>query len=297
MNSYGFIGLGLIGGSIARKLRQVQPEAKIFICTRNEETKEQAEEAGILDGVFSADGAFRAYTTTAGGAFAGATYSLSLDMLFLCAPVEANLEFLERVAKWAPATTTISDVGSVKTPIIKKAKKLKLKNFVGGHPMMGTEFSGYAASDPGMVKDSAYLVVPTQISDQEHVKRLSDFIRLLEARPMTVQGEDHDRALAAISHLPHVASAALCRVASSEDKEVPLKELCAGGFKDITRISSSDPKLWAEISLENREHVLTMTAKLEEELKAYRELLEKKDQTGLEDFFSGARAYRKDILI
>ncbi|MBQ9437891.1 MAG: prephenate dehydrogenase/arogenate dehydrogenase family protein, partial [Lachnospiraceae bacterium] len=172
MANYGFIGLGLIGGSIAKKLRRIEPNAKIYVCTRNNDAKEAALEDGVLDGVFTTDGAFRAGTTSAGGALGAAPYSVTLDVLFLCAPVEANLELLELVAKWAPAQTTITDVGSVKGPILKLAKKLKLKNFVPGHPMMGTEFSGYAASKEELLKGSVYLLAPLSQTEPSHVHKL-----------------------------------------------------------------------------------------------------------------------------
>ena len=161
---------------------------------------------------------------------------------------------------------------------------------------MGTEFSGYTASSPTMLTGSSYLVVPTGISGKEHVEKLTDLIRKMEARPITVQGEQHDRALAVISHLPHVAAASLSRVAAEEDKDIDLKQLCAGGFKDITRISSSSPELWAEISLENRENVLSSLEKLEAQLADYKALLTAKDMAGLTDFFAGAKAYRDQVI-
>ena len=341
MSTYGFIGLGLIGGSIAQKLKVMDPAAKIFVSTRSEAAKEAAKTDGVMDGEFTPDGS-----------------DVPLDMIFLCAPVEANLELLKRLAKWVPETCTISDVGSVKTPILQLAEELRLPNFVGGHPMMGTEFSGYKAAKLSLLKNAVYLVLPTACSAEAHTKRLSAFIESLEAVPLIVPGSRHDMAVAAISHLPHVVSAALTNTAADTDRKmfpeaaeadqaspgssagsatpgenlhaadavsdpgaaaangsgdptanrsagaaasgdialpVGLRRLSAGGFRDITRISSSSPSLWAEISLENRENVLAMLDAYQEELDRYRKYLTENDLKGLEEFFRCAKTYRDSI--
>ena len=312
MSTYGFIGLGLIGGSIAQKLKVTDPAAKIYVSTRSAAAKEAAKVDGVMDGEFTPDGS-----------------DVPLDMIFLCAPVEANLELLKRLAKWVPKTCTISDVGSVKSPILKLAEELALPNFVGGHPMMGTEFSGYKAAKLSLLKNAVYLVLPTACSEEAHTKRLSTFIESLEAVPLIVPGDRHDMAVAAISHLPHVVSAALTNTAAHTDRRmfpeaeagaaagggsetvvnkaadasstgdialpVGLRRLSAGGFRDITRISSSSPSLWAEISLENRENVLAMLDAYQEELDRYRKCLTENDQKGLEEFFGCAKAYRDSI--
>ena len=340
MSTYGFIGLGLIGGSIAQKLKVTDPAARIYVSTRSAAAKEAAKADGVMDGEFTPDGS-----------------DVPLDMIFLCAPVEANLELLKRLVKWVPKTCTISDVGSVKSPILKLAEELALPNFVGGHPMMGTEFSGYKAAKLSLLKNAVYLVLPTACSEEAHTKRLSAFVESLEAVPLIVPGDRHDMAVAAISHLPHVVSAALTNTAAHTDRRmfpeaeagaaagggsetainkaadassagaaaavssagdavmaggyagpagtnssagdialpVGLRRLSAGGFRDITRISSSSPSLWAEISLENRENVLAMLDAYQEELDRYRKCLTENDQKGLEEFFGCAKAYRDSI--
>ncbi len=285
MSTYGFIGLGLIGGSIAKKLRIMDPEAKIYVSTRSEKAKQAARDEGVMDGEF-----------TPGGS------DVPLDIIFLCAPVEANLSLLKELSAWVPATTTITDVGSVKSPILTLAKELKLPNFVGGHPMMGTEFSGYAASTERLLKNAVYLVLPTMVTEQTHTDRLSAFIASLEAIPVVVPGDRHDMAVAAISHLPHVVSAALTNTAAETDQQMfadtptGLRRLSAGGFKDITRISSSSPSLWAEISLENKENVLKMLEHYQKVVDHYKTCLENEDFEGLTAFFASAKTYRDSII-
>lgn len=242
MSTYGLIGLGLIGGSLARSLKKVQPDCRIIAYTRTAATLREALDAGVIDETASSpdDQKFS-----------------SCDMLFLCAPVETNSKTLEIIRDVLPDSCLITDVGSVKTGIHETVERLGLNSrFIGGHPMTGSEKSGFASSTDHLFENAYYILTPTKEVPAGWVERYRSLVLSFRAIPLVLDYREHDYITAAVSHLPHmIASSLVNTVHSLDGKEQHMKMIAAGGFKDITRIASSSPEMWEQICLDNRENI------------------------------------------
>jgi len=279
---FGFIGLGLIGGSIARALREQYPDCYIYVTARSKETAE----AAVFDKV-----ANEAVTMD------HSCFS-ECDYIFLCAPVATNNDNLRHIAENIGPDTIITDVGSVKQPILDTITELGLtRNFIGGHPMAGSERIGYKNSNPSLLENAFYILAPTDDVSTEKVDELTSIVRTIGALPIVLEASLHDYVTGAISHLPHVISAALVNLVKNEDTDEGIMKLvAAGGFKDITRISSSSPDMWQQICLTNKENVSTLLEHYIKALNIIHEKIESSDSESLYDFFNSARTYRESFI-
>ena len=244
IKTIGFIGLGLIGGSIARKIKEIHPDTYIMAYMRTRATLEQAKADGIVDQILE-----------------GVDASLSAcDMIILCTPVDFNDSYLRQLKPLIRKDCIITDVGSTKTSIHETVIELDLEaNFVGGHPMAGSERTGYACSKASLLENAYYVITPTAKSTQDQVDPMTRFASEQKALPLVLDYRNHDYAVAAISHVPHVIAAALVNlVAKSDFADGTMKRIAAGGFKDITRIASSSPVMWEQILFSNRENVISL---------------------------------------
>lgn len=237
----GFIGLGLIGGSIAKALRRFHPQVKIYAYTRTEATLDQALSEGVIDRKCTKeDPLFR-----------------TCRYIFLCAPVNDNIAYLTWLKDHIAPDCIITDVGSVKGAIHKAISDLHLdKNFIGGHPMAGSEQTGYENATDFLLENAYYILTPGGEID---IMRLTEFMELvtsLGAIPLVLTWEEHDYITAAVSHLPHIIASTLVNAIQKMDTpEENMKLIAAGGFKDITRIASSSPVMWQQICMENKEMI------------------------------------------
>jgi len=217
MATYGFISLGLIGGSIARAIKKNQPEAVIVAYNRSPEALTEAQADGVVDiAVFQSD-------------FDNGNYSAfsNCDYLFLCAPVQKNEEFLEKMMGSLSPNCLITDVGSVKTGIHKCVERLGLtKNFIGGHPMAGSERVGYTNSKASLLNNAYYILTPTDDVPAEKVAEYKALVESFGALALVLSFEQHDYIVAAISHLPHVIAASLVNIVKQSFVSV-------GGVKQI----------------------------------------------------------------
>lgn len=277
----GFIGLGLIGGSIAKSLKRFHPDTWICAYTRTESTLDTAIAEGVVD----------AKCTKEDPLFATCTY------IFLCAPVSENIACLSWLKDMIAPTCIITDVGSVKGEIHRTIHSLGLdENFIGGHPMAGSEKTGYENATDFLLENAYYILTP---GGEVDILRLSSFMELISslgAIPMVLTHEEHDYITAAVSHLPHIIAStlvnAICKLDSSEEN---MKRIAAGGFKDITRIASSSPVMWQQICLENREmisKVLDEYIRLIVQAKCW---VDNGDSHELFDMFSHSREYRNSL--
>ena len=235
---FGFIGLGLIGGSIAKAIRQFVPDAEIVAFDKNKEALALATQESVIDvAVSSIDENFK-----------------NCEYLFLCAPVSYNTAYLKQLSGYLDEDCILTDVGSVKSDIHREARRLGLNGyFIGGHPMAGSEKSGYANSKAMLIENAYYVLTPSPGIPQEKINRFSKFVEQLRAIPVVMEPEEHDYVTGAISHLPHLIAASLVNFVRDHDTRTELmKNLAAGGFKDITRIASSSPTMWQHICLNNR---------------------------------------------
>lgn len=278
----GFIGLGLIGGSIARAIRAAHPETTIQVYTRRKNPDlEQGVEEGIIDYLlYDIDDHFS-----------------HCDIVFLCAPVLNNISFLNRLKPLIKDSCIITDVGSVKGNIHKEARRLDLeKNFIGGHPMAGSEKTGFASSSADLLKDSYYLLTPTPVTTEENLDRLTTLLACTHSHCVVLDARYHDDVTAAISHVPHIIAAALVNlVRTSDDQKETMKTFAAGGFKDITRIASSSPDMWESICLSNQESIDHFLGTYIETLEEFRSHITEGDKNYIHSFFQKAGEYRNTI--
>ncbi len=276
---YGFIGLGLIGGSMARCLKKYNPEARISAYTRSTRTTTIALDDGIIDDVLSGpdDEKIR-----------------NCDMIFLCAPVGTNIEALEQMAPLLDPGCLVTDVGSVKTNIHDAVRRLGLtKQFIGGHPMTGSEKSGIEASNDHLFENAYYILTPEAEVPKDWIQEYYDMVNSFLALPLVISCEQHDYITAAVSHLPHVIASALVNTVHNLDsREEYMKMIAAGGFKDITRIASSSPEMWEQICVYNNHNISDVMDEFIRLLTEARDHMNAGDGSHIYKMFEHSRDYR-----
>ena len=273
----GFIGLGLIGGSIAKAIRQYHPTYEIVAFDKNKETLALATQESVID----------VAATTIDDNFRNCSY------IFLCAPVSYNTAYLKQVAKYLGKGCILTDVGSVKTNIHDEVAALGLgSHFIGGHPMAGSEKSGYPNSKAMLIENAYFVLTPCAETKQENLNRYAAFVQQLGAIPVILEAHQHDYITGTISHLPHIIAASLVNF---DTKEELMKNLAAGGFKDITRIASSSPTMWQHICVKNKENISQILANYIETLQQAKALVDQGDEQGLYQLFDTSRNYRNSL--
>ena len=254
---FGFIGLGLIGGSIAKSIRKYIPDACIGAYDSAGENLHMAKADGVLDvAMDTIDERFRDYT-----------------MIFLCTPIDLAEESLRKLKPFLRDDCVITDVGSTKAGIHRIAASLGLnEHFIGGHPMAGLEKSGYLNASDLLLENAFYMVTPSYPLNQRNIDRVLAITKTIRTIPYVIDAREHDKVVAGISHLPHIAASSLVNVIRKEDGENHLMHrAAAGGFKDITRIASSAPGMWSQICRQNKAPILAMLERYIEELSAMAE--------------------------
>lgn len=284
---FGFIGLGLIGGSIARAIRVYWPEARITAYNPSRDTLEEAIADGVVnDGHCSED-------VPEGRPFCGEAFS-DCDMILLCAPVQKNAENLAEIRNYLKPAAILTDIGSTKRDIHEHIEALGLtRQFIGGHPMTGSERTRYRNSRADLLENAYYMVAPEADVAEADIDLFVSFVEGIHALPIVIDSGFHDMAVAGISHVPHVISAALVNlVKASDNEDAIMHTIAAGGFKDITRISSSSPVMWQQICLTNGDNIVHLLDRYMESLKEIRDEITNRDADGIYSFFDHARAYR-----
>lgn len=281
MITCGFIGFGLIGGSIARALKKNRTDVRILACDPNPETRRLAVSQKTADAAYEAP----------------CEALLECDFLFLCAPVSRNEENLRAVLPYLKEGAILTDVGSVKTPINDCVRRLGLTDrFIGGHPMAGSERVGYASSKASLLENAYYIMTPAPGVPQRSVDLFTALVRSTGAIPLLIGSEKHDYVTAAVSHLPHIIAASLVNLVRDHDEDGVMKAIAAGGFKDITRIASSSPDMWQQICLTNTVNISGLLSDYIAALQDIRRELESQSAGALYDFFDTARVYRDSFI-
>ncbi|MBR5597432.1 MAG: prephenate dehydrogenase [Lachnospiraceae bacterium] len=277
-----FIGLGLIGGSVAKALKLHNKNIFIKVYDTDSKSLELAFHEKIADTIYSSI----------------TEEFCQCDYLFLCAPVSINLENLEIIAPILPKNCIVTDVGSVKNPIHEKIHQLHLQSqFIGGHPMTGSERVGYLNSNATLLENAYYVLTPEPDVCESKVKEFHELVKTTGALPLLLNVKRHDETTAAISHLPHlIASSLVNLVKYNDDTNSTFKTLAAGGFKDITRIASANPKLWQQITLENNQNILGFLSTYIDSLTELKEQLTVGNKDYLYNFFETAREYRDSFI-
>lgn len=220
------------------------------------------------------------------------------DVIFLCTPVEYNAVYLEKVRPFLKPGALITDIGSTKTDIHQAVERLGYEDvFVGGHPMAGSEKTGYESSTDHLLENAYYIITPTKKSTPEQIDRIRQVALGIGALPIVLDYHEHDFSVAAISHLPHLVASSLVNLVHDNDsKDEIMKRLAAGGFKDITRIASSSPVMWEQICMTNTVNISRLLQDYIDALGVVQKELQEHDSASLYTFFDGARAYRDSFI-
>ncbi len=276
-----FIGLGLIGGSIARGIKREQPNTKIMAYMRTRSKLLAAQEDGIVDTILE-----------------GVSEELrECDLIFLCTPVEYNAQYLADIRPFLKPGAIITDVGSTKADIHQHVIELGMEDcFIGGHPMAGSEKTGYENSTDHLLESAYYIITPTAKSTKEQTDRLVKVAETIGSIPLVLDYEEHDKVTAAISHLPHIVASSLVNLVKDNDNQEGLmKRLAAGGFKDITRIASSSPEMWEQICMTNRKNLASILEAYIASLNETLNELNRQDNNYLYQLFETSRDYRNSF--
>jgi len=278
------IGIGLIGSSIARVARSRNLVREIVISTRSPETLSRAEELGLGD----------AYFLDAGEAVQNA------DLVILCVPVGA----CEAVTKWiAPALkpgAIVTDVGSTKKSVVEQmAPHLpESAHFVPGHPIAGTEQSGPDAGFATLFENRWCILTPPPGTNEDAQTRLADFWKACGSSVEVMDPDHHDLVLAIVSHLPHLIAYNI--VGTADDLQAVTKseviKYSASGFRDFTRLAASDPTMWRDVCLHNKEAILEMLARFSEDLSALQRAIRWGDGEALFNLFTRTKGIRTSII-
>ncbi len=278
------VGAGLIGSSIARAARAFNAAGEIAIYDAAPEVMARVRALELAD---EADG-------DVSRALAGA------DLVIICTPVGACGAAARIISPFLASGAIVSDVGSVKSAVVAQvAPELPPDaHFIPAHPIAGTEFSGPDAGFAELFRNRWCILTPPADANAAQVDRLSRFWTRIGARVETMSAEHHDRVLALTSHLPHLIAYNIVGTADDfgEQTRSEVIKFSASGFRDFTRIAASDPTMWRDIFLNNREAVLEMLGRFNEDLSALQKMIRLGDGDGLFDFFSRTRTIRRSIV-
>lgn len=276
------VGLGLIGGSLALAIRKEHKHAVIAGYDIDHHTVKMAKALQIIDE--------EASTLETASRF---------DFILLAAPVEQTekmLEMLENVP--LKKGIIISDVGSTKERIVQKAKSLTERGiaFIGGHPMAGSHKSGILAAKAHLFENAYYILTPSADAENVQIEELKHLLKGTKANFVIMSPEMHDQAAGVISHFPHIVAASLVRQAKNHNEgNAMIRNLAAGGFRDITRIASSSPPMWRDILIHNRKNLIKLIDDWAMEMAAVRSMLENEDKEAIFSFFEGAKNFRDEL--
>ena len=279
IKSVSIIGLGLIGGSVAKSIKKNYPDIKIYGYNRSDEPRILAFNEEVIESAKNP-------TLEEIG---------QTDVIFLCLPVQVNAKFLADLKPHLSKNTILTDVGSVKSDITKAVLDQNLLNqFIGGHPMAGSEKSGYSASTDTLLEGAAYILTADKSVPGEMIDSFSEFIKGLGSNILVMDQESHDKAVAAISHLPHVVSFSYAATIAKMDQSDILSAITAGSYRDMTRIALSDPTMWKEIFISNRDEILKSIDLYQSELNKLRSLIDASDFDAIHDYIQKAGEYQNE---
>ncbi len=274
------VGLGQLGASLAMKCKQIGC-ISLFAIARNDDTIQSALDNDLID--------------------AGSTLAADIlpvvDIVFICLPLTATIEFVRQNIKDFRPGSLVTDVGSVKEVIVNNLRPILHQHgayFIGGHPMAGSEKSGMNARRIDLFQDAIVFLTPTPDDDSSAINILRNFWSDIGACPLEIDARRHDQAVAYSSHYLHLVAATLCKTTLSHGDSETQSLACAGGFRDTTRIASSNARMWEEIFKYNREFTLKALDDFCQEIAMIRDQLKTEDWQGLVTNLEDANKLRQD---
>ncbi|WP_088007550.1 prephenate dehydrogenase [Indiicoccus explosivorum] len=272
------IGLGLIGGSLAKALKR-HPDVVVTGADTDALTRDKAFRMGVID---SAAASVREAAEAA-------------DFIFLATPVNATVGLIGEMAAWElKETVLISDTGSTKGRILEAAERAGIP-FIGGHPMAGSHKSGVEAAKDMLFENAYYILTPSAGAKEEQLHRLQELLSVTKAKMITATAEEHDHMTALVSHFPHLVAASLVHQLDKESDYPLSRQLAAGGFRDTTRIASSNPVMWRDITIHNSAMIAGQLTKWMQEMETLRNMLEQGDPREIEAYFAKAKSARDKL--
>lgn len=272
-------GVGLIGGSLALALKKAGVVEEIIGCSRDENHLKQAVNLGVIDD-YQLDPKLAA---------------ADADVIFLSVPMRAMEKVMSSFKSVVTSDTIITDGGSSKASVVAAAKNVfgdVPENFVPGHPIAGREKSGVTAAIDSLYENHKVILTPLEHTNSAAVQRVKQMWETVGAHVETLDVQQHDRVLAATSHLPHVVAYAMVDTLSQTTFVDEIFHYAAGGFRDLSRIASSDPTMWRDICLENKAALLEMVAAYQRTLDTIKTKIESDDASGLFEIFEQAKTTR-----
>ena len=278
------IGVGLLGASLAKACRRYNLVEEISGFGRNRENLDKAKSLGVID--HCAKNLAEAVK--------------DVDLVVLCTPVSKIIPLIESLLPHLKQGAVITDVGSVKGPLVNQADNLMPEGifFVGSHPIAGGEKSGLEASREDLYLNAKCILTPTPKTDTHALEKVGALWKAVGMETLTLDADEHDFVFGAVSHLPHIVAYALMNtlgaLRTKQDREVTAYS--GAGLKDITRIASGDPVMWRDICLSNQTHSLDLIDRYQKTLNDLRSVIEKNDGKALEEAFAAANKYRMKVI-
>lgn len=281
INSVTVIGLGLIGGSLAKALWERTDINIIKAVDISSESINQAVSEGYIS---------KGYTELNDDVYES-------DLIFICTPLKKAIEYISKLSDRVSDNCIITDVASTKSEIVNFVNSMdKPLRFVGGHPMAGTEKSGFAASLSHLFENAYYVLTPAISTKEQDIDIMSELIKKIGGIPIITNADEHDFVAATISHVPHIIATALVNlVGKSECSDGKMQTLAAGGFKDITRIASSSPEMWENVVLSNKHKIGGVLDSFVETLYELRQYIDNDDTNSINTYFRNAKALRDSL--
>lgn len=266
----GIIGLGLMGGSLAKALKKYQIAKEVYGYARSEKSKQEILELQLVDAIVDIQ-----------------TLKDKCDLIVLAIPVDNIISILPEFLD-IPQSTTIMDLGSTKEFIIKNVPEVIRKNFIAAHPMTGTEKSGPKAAIDGLYEGKTVVLCNLEDNDEIHVSRALRVFQEIGMRIVEMDAKNHDIHACYMSHLPHAISFSLANTVMNHEDPKSIIALAAGGFKDMSRIAKSNPDMWTDIFKQNRDNLIASIDLFDEHMKRVRLMVESEDYENLKSWMEKA---------
>lgn len=280
------VGFGLVGASFAAAVRAAYPDTRVLAVDIDERTLAEAVERGwATDDALPDDPAFERFVGD------------GCDLVVLATPVGAAERYFEDLARW-DYRGIVTDTASTKARITALAERVlpHPENFVPGHPMAGSEVNGIEGARPDLFKGAHWILCPDADTPAEHFPRLHELVTSIGARVIALPREDHDEAVAVVSHVPHIMASSLVQLASRHaDDQQALMRLAAGGFKDSTRIAAGSPELWCGIAFDNKDALSDGLDEIRGIIGAFADALASDDRAALTALLADAAAARRAL--